>query len=114
LIRLQNKSFRNYNTNAFSPVLRIRDVYPGSAFSNPDPGSASKIFKYFNPKNFFEAFGNMVRVVHPGSRILIFTHPGSMGQIGHRIPDPDPQLFSFLTSEINLCVALQVRGEPAL
>jgi hypothetical protein len=37
----------------------------------------------------------MIRVVHPGSRILIpiFTHPGSRIQVSkrHRIPDPDPQ-----------------------
>ena len=37
----------------------------------------------------------MIRVVHPGSRILMltFSHPGSRGQKGtqSRIPDPDPQ-----------------------
>ena len=37
----------------------------------------------------------MIRVVHPGSRILMLTffHPGSRGQKGtqSRIPDPDPQ-----------------------
>jgi hypothetical protein len=33
-------------------VFRIRDVYPGSRiriFSIPDPGSASKKLKFFNP-----------------------------------------------------------------
>jgi hypothetical protein len=48
------------------PLLRIRDVYPGSEFfypgsgvkKIPDPGSgsASKNLKYFQPKNFL-AFG---------------------------------------------------------
>ncbi len=37
----------------------------------------------------------MIRVVHPGSRILMLTvsHPGSRGQKGtqSRIPDPNPQ-----------------------
>jgi hypothetical protein len=37
----------------------------------------------------------MIRVVHPGSRILMltFSHPGSRGQKGTQslIPDPDPQ-----------------------
>jgi hypothetical protein len=33
------------------------------------PGSRIRIkeFKYFNPKNCFQALGNMIRVVHPGS-----------------------------------------------
>jgi hypothetical protein len=45
----------------FIPVLRIRDVYPGSR----------------------------IRDVYPGSRILIFTHPGSrISDPGFRIPDP--------------------------
>jgi hypothetical protein len=40
---------------------------------------------------------NMIRVVHPGSRIrmLTFSHPGSRTQgsksTQSRIPDPDPQ-----------------------
>ncbi len=35
----------------------------------------------------------MIRVVHPGSGSLHFTHPGSriQGSKRHRIPDPDPQ-----------------------
>ncbi len=68
-------------------VLRIRDVflYPGSDFFYtgyriPDPnffhpGSASNNLTILTPKNGFYALGNMIRVVHPGSRIL----------------DPDPQ-----------------------
>jgi hypothetical protein len=43
-----------------------------------------KEFKYFNPKNGFQALGNMIRIVHPGSgfRIRILTLYPS------RIPDP--------------------------
>jgi hypothetical protein len=56
------------------------------------PGSRIRIkgFKYCNPKNCFQALGNMILVVHPGSWILIFTHPGSLskkgtGTLGRRI-----------------------------
>jgi hypothetical protein len=34
-------------------VLRIRDVYPGSEFSIPDPGSASKNLSILTQKNGF-------------------------------------------------------------
>ncbi len=66
---------------------RIPDPGSGSATLDPwtnffPPGSeffpsriCIKEFKYFNPKNCFQALGNMIRVVHPGSpgiRILIF------------------------------------------
>ncbi len=37
-----------------------------------------KEFKYFNPKNCFEALGKIIRVVHPGSGFFYPT----------RIPDP--------------------------
>jgi hypothetical protein len=51
---------------------------PGSDFSIPDPGwvkkipdpgsgSASKYLSIFIPKNCFEALGNMIEDVHPGS-----------------------------------------------
>jgi hypothetical protein len=43
----------------------------------------TKEFKYFNPKNCFQALGNMIRVVSSRIRILIF-HPS-------RIPDPGGQ-----------------------
>ncbi len=85
-------------------VLRIRDVYPGSErlssririFSIPDPGSASKnLSTYFNPKNDFQALGNMIRVVHPGSGSWLFTHPGSRGSKRHRIPDPQQRMGFF-------------------
>jgi hypothetical protein len=63
------------------PVLRVRDVYPGSDFFRPGSGIHIKEFKYFNPKNWFSALGNMIWVVHPesGSRIRIF--------YSSRIPD---------------------------
>ncbi len=37
------------------------------------------------------SLGNMIRDDHPGSGSLFFTHPGSRGQKGHWISDPDPQ-----------------------
>ncbi len=63
--------------------MRIRDVYPGSEFSIPDPnfpsriqgqkdtGSASKNLSIFNPKNCFEALGKIIWDVHLRSRIRI-------------------------------------------
>jgi hypothetical protein len=72
------------------PVLRIRDVYPGSDFFPsriPDlnclyPGSRTRIkeFKYFNPKKWFLSS----RKYDPGcsSRIRMLTFYPS------RIPDP--------------------------
>jgi hypothetical protein len=50
----------------------------------------------------------MIRVVHPGSRILMltFSHPGSRGQKGtqSRIPDPDPQHCPVRTVHFKLIV----------
>jgi hypothetical protein len=58
-------------------VSRIRDVYPGSEFF---PFRIRiKEFKYSNPK-WFQALGNMIRVVYPGYGFWFFTHPGSRGQ----------------------------------
>jgi hypothetical protein len=71
------------------------------------PNSGSKLspykilikeFNYFNhqkAKKWFLSFKNMILVVHPGSGLLIFSHPGSMvqGSKRHTIPDPDPQLW---------------------
>jgi hypothetical protein len=64
-------------------VLWIRDVYPGSEFfpfRNPDPnfsipawGSASKNLGILAQKNDFQALGNMILVVHPGSRSATLT-----------------------------------------
>ncbi len=92
-------------------MWRIRDVYPGSDFFPsriPDPNCLHpgsriliKEFKYFNPqkskKMVSKLLKNLIRVVHPGSRIrmLTFSHPGSRIQgsksTQSRIPDPDPQ-----------------------
>jgi hypothetical protein len=61
-------------------VLGNRDVYPGSQIP-------IKNFNYFNPKKCFQALGNMIWVVHPGSGTLIrvqIYYPS-------RILDPDPQ-----------------------
>jgi hypothetical protein len=63
-------------------MLRIRDIYPGSEFfsipdqnfSILDPGSASKEFKYFNAKKWFQSS----RKYDPGCSSRI------------RIPGPDP------------------------
>jgi hypothetical protein len=74
-------------TGSGIPVMRIRDVYPGSEFFHPgsrvkkfpDPGSASKNLSIFNQKivsKLSEASSGMF------IRILIFTHPGSRGQKG--------------------------------
>jgi hypothetical protein len=51
------------------------------------PGSASENLIILTPKNCFQALGNMIRVVDPGSGSWIFTYPGSRGQngIGSRI-----------------------------
>jgi hypothetical protein len=74
-------------------VLQIRDVYPGSEFfPSRIPGQkifGSRIriteFKHFNPKNYFQTFGNMIRDVHPGPGSWFFLpipDPGSMSQKG--------------------------------
>ncbi len=49
--------------------------WSGYEFSQP-PGSRIRIkeFKYFNPKNCFQALGNMMRLVHPGSGSWFSTH----------------------------------------
>ncbi len=56
----------------------------------PDPHQR---IKYFSPKNGFQTFGNMIRVVYPGSgyRIRIFYPSRIQGSKRHRIPDPDTQ-----------------------
>jgi hypothetical protein len=71
-------------------VIIISVTDPGCFSQIPDPnffhpGTRIRIkeFKYYNPKNCFSALGNMIRIVHPGSRIH--------GSKRHRIPDPDPQ-----------------------
>jgi hypothetical protein len=79
----------------FHPGSRIRAVFI------PDPGSASKnlsiLLQKKPKKNGFQALENMIRVVHPGSRIRMLTFypsripdPRSRGQkdTGSWIPDP--------------------------
>jgi hypothetical protein len=58
---------------------------PGTEFSHPRSRIRIKEFRYFNPKNSFQTLRNMIRFVHPGSRIRILTFYPS------RTPDPDPQ-----------------------
>ncbi len=79
----------------FHPGSQIQ-IYPSWIWI-PDPHLE---FTYFNPKNGFWALGNMIRVVHSGSLILILTFcpswipdPGvkKAPDPGSRIPDPDPQ-----------------------
>ncbi len=89
----------------FHPGSRIRTV------SIPDPGSSSKNLSILTPKkqkNGFLALKNMIRVVHPGSRIrmLTFSHSGSRGQKGtqSRIPDPDPQHWE-------ICISLMIAAK---
>jgi hypothetical protein len=63
---------------------------PGSEFFSI-PDDPHQLIKYFNPKNGgFQALGNMIRVIHPGSgsRILIFYPSRIQGSKRHRIPDP--------------------------
>ncbi len=87
-------------------------------FSIPDPGSELspsriliKEFKYFIPKkskkNGFQALKNMIRVVHPGSRIrmLTFSQLGFriQGSKRHPIPDPGSGSTTLVQTHILLC-----------
>ncbi len=68
------------------PVLRIRDVYPGSEyFSSRIPDTHQKVFQ---PKKLFLSS----RFVHPGSGSWFFTHPGSRCQ---KASDPRSATLSF-------------------
>jgi hypothetical protein len=73
---------------AFLTVLRIRDVYPGSEFSIPDPGSttvkkilnpgngsASKNASILTQKKFFQALGK-IRIRIPDLDFLPIPDPG--------------------------------------
>jgi hypothetical protein len=75
-------------------ILQIKSaflisVYPESEFfpsriqgqKDPDPGSASKNLSIFNAKNCFQALGNMIQDVHPGS--------GSKSLFFLYIPNPE-------------------------
>jgi hypothetical protein len=72
--------------------------YPGFEFSYPGSRVQEqkdtririhvKEFKYFNPKICFQALGNVIQNIHPGSGSCFFTHPGFQiqGSKRHRIP----------------------------
>jgi hypothetical protein len=68
-------------------------VIPDPNFLHPGSRIRIKEFKYyFDPKNCFYAFGNMIQVLHPGSGswiwIQIFYSSWIPGSKRHRIPDP--------------------------
>ncbi len=90
------------------PVLRIREVYPGSDFFPsripdpnfpiPDSGSASKNLSFLTPKKWFLSSrkydpGCSSRIPDPDPYSLSISDPGSwiQGSKRHRIPNPDPQ-----------------------
>ncbi len=70
-------------------MLRIRYVpvhpriliFPSRIQGQKDSGSASKNLNIFNPKNCFQALGNMIRDFQPRAGYWFFADPGS------RIPD---------------------------
>ncbi len=50
-----------------SRIRLFRSRIPDPNFFHPGSRIRIKEFKFFNPKNGFQAKGNMIRVVHPGS-----------------------------------------------
>jgi hypothetical protein len=90
LSRIPDPTF--FPTWIWGPGSRIR------TFSIPDPGSASRSLSILTQKNGFLALENMIRVVHPGSRMRMLTFypcildPESriQGSKRPRIPDPNP------------------------
>ncbi len=87
----------------WDPSSESEDQCCGSVMFIPDPwsdfffhpGSVPKKLSILTQKN--RAVWIMIWVVHPesdpgsGSSLLAIPDPGSGGQKGHRIPDPDPQ-----------------------
>jgi hypothetical protein len=85
---IQKHSFREKKVELREFAVRYRYQFEqccGSGIFIQDPGSeffhhGSRIrikdFKYFNPKNCFQALGYIIRVVHAGSGTGFFTHPG--------------------------------------
>jgi hypothetical protein len=81
-------------------VMRIRDVYPGSEFSIPDPGSkrfpdpgpgsAAKNLSIFTPKKLVLSSRKNDLGCSSRIRIQLFPHPGSQdpGSKGKRALDP--------------------------
>jgi hypothetical protein len=95
----------------FNAVLFMPPVAdPGLVF--PDPGSdffpsririRIKEFKFFNPKNGFQALGNMIRVVHFGSLIRILTfYPSRIPDPGVKAPDPGSGSATLHAAVINV------------
>ncbi len=80
----------------YKTLWRIRDIYPGSNFfpsRMPDPNCLhprSRIRTVSIPDPDPKKIENMIRVVHPGSRIRMMTfYPSRIpGSKRHRIPDP--------------------------
>jgi hypothetical protein len=62
-------------------VLRVRDVIQDPDFSIPDPGirntELTKNLILFNPKNCYQALGNMILDVFPGSEHFPISDHGS-------------------------------------
>ncbi len=86
---LLNKATKDVATSVADPgcLSRIR------LCSIPDPGTKlfpSKNLSILTPKNGFQALRNMIRVVHPGSRIRILTfYPSRIPNPGvKKAPDP--------------------------
>jgi hypothetical protein len=82
-------------------VLRIGNVYPGSIFFHPgsrksrvdkipdtDPHQRIQVFLNQKTDTVTSTQKNNIRDVLSGSRIWIFSHPGSRGKKITGIPDP--------------------------
>ncbi len=89
-VRIKVRYYRINSVLDSGCLSRIRispSQIPDPNMFNPGSRIRIKEFKCFNPKNCFQAIGNMIRVVHPGS--IFLTHPRSriQGSKRHRIPD---------------------------
>jgi hypothetical protein len=93
------------NLSPLSAVLRIRDD-PGSEFF---PSRIRiKEFKYFNPENCFLALGNIILVVHSGSRSRIRTLIFYLSRIRIRNTGScSLEMIFSKTKELMPCVTLQ-------
>jgi hypothetical protein len=97
-------------TATFISVLRIRNDFPGSRirlFSVLDPGSTSKNLSILTQKTDFEALGNMIRVVRPGSRIrILIFYPSRIPDPGvKKAPDPEHWFINIhKVAELVLCL----------
>ncbi len=85
-------SARPRNTSSLEPVMRIRDVYPGSSFSIPHPGSRAKkapVLGFGSARDFF-AFLSFNQ-----KKLLVISRrndPRCLSPIlyfSSQIPDPD-------------------------